>query len=202
MNHQYTCFFCKAHPPTLQGLRSHISQRRECCTAYRARVLGDPQPQDQSIPPVNDQDIQDSPIDIAPPENDEPSAEHVDLSSPQPPSKRARVEEVEDEEAGGLPKDPFVRWDQAAGRTFGTGKTLYAQIEEEREKKGLPGASWKPWDGGEEWDLVKWLLACGISQQDLDRYIKLKIVSTSKALIDFVSYLCTDTQPHSTVLQQ
>lgn len=101
----------------------------------------------------------------------------VDPPSPEPQSKRARVEEVEDEEAGGLPKDPFVRWDRTAGRVYGRGKTLYDQVKEERRKEGYDDESWQPWKDGEEWDLAKWLLSCGISQKAIDEYIKLKIVS-------------------------
>ncbi len=47
---------------------------------------------------------------------------------PGPPSKRARVEAVEDEEAGGLPSRPFIQYHASAGQKRQQGKTLFERI--------------------------------------------------------------------------
>ncbi len=92
------------------------------------------------------------------------------------PSKQARVEEVADVEAGGLPKDPFVQYSDA-GETSERGKTLFEAIHEERVKAGVEENPWAPFKDKDEWSLALWLMRSGLSQANVDRYLKLEIVS-------------------------
>lgn len=95
-----------------------------------------------------------------------------------PPSKQARVEDVEDVEAGGLPKDPYVRYHTSAGKTKGRGDSVFELLHKQREKDGLDKTPWAPFENEEEWDLARWLIRSGLSHSEIDKYLKLNIVST------------------------
>lgn len=104
-------------------------------------------------------------------------------SEPTGSSKQARVEDAEEEfELGGIPRNPFVEHpgsSHSAGKTYGKVKSLYETIHEERERgRDEPGDEdpWSPYTSKEEWDLVKWLVECGVSQGDIDKFLKLEIV--------------------------
>lgn len=99
----------------------------------------------------------------------------------EPPSKRARVEEVVDEdlEAGGLPKQPFRAYENAEAvrqATKGTGETLFERIQLEQSAGGY-SSQWGPFADEEEWELAHWVVTEGLSQGAVDRYLKLAIVS-------------------------
>lgn len=113
---------------------------------------------------------------------DEESIVHYeDEDSPDtdaPPSKRARVEEVPDEEceAGGFPKAPFrvYEYDQAVQKaTKGKGETLFEAIRTELSNKGH---RWGPFADEGEWEFAHWVMTEGLSHGTVDRYLKLGIV--------------------------
>lgn len=173
----FVCFNCSASKPTLQGLRSHISQRQACREAFAARFqLQATTPASPSSAPIDlaaeHQNLPDNSYDTPLVSPQIPDAQ----DSPEPPSKRARVEEVEDIEPGGLPKRPFRRFDTTAGQTYGEGRTLYERMQEEREREGLGENPWEPFENQQEWELARWLLSSGLSQSDIDKYLKLEIV--------------------------
>lgn len=99
----------------------------------------------------------------------------------EPPSKRARVEEVDDDEydAGGLPRRPFVDYTaRTSVKTKGKGNTLFEKIRIEQEAKGS-GNRWAPFRDEEEWGLAHFLMTQGLTQSAVDKYLKLPIVSTN-----------------------
>jgi hypothetical protein len=92
-----------------------------------------------------------------------------DQSTPEPPSKRARVEEVEDEEAGGC-----HRWAQefeGAAEELGEGKTLFEEIRESQEAMCEPPIA--PFLDEEEWDLARWLIK-NVTQTATEEFLKMK----------------------------
>lgn len=108
------------------------------------------------------------------PEDSEPERDMQD--------KRARVEEVVDEDAepSGIPKDPYAQYlHPLAGARYGEGKIPFEEYLAERKAAGLEDESnpWAPFKDEEEWELGRWLLTSGLSQEGIDRYLKLKIVS-------------------------
>ncbi|KAJ3558680.1 hypothetical protein NM688_g777 [Phlebia brevispora] len=104
--------------------------------------------------------------------------EHSALEQDNQPSKHAHIEEVEDEEPGGLLKDPFVHLHPTAGRILRKGKTIYDKIHETQVKDELGDKLWEPFADDEEWDLVQFLIGSSLSQKDIDQYLKLKIMSS------------------------
>ena len=92
-----------------------------------------------------------------------------DQSIPEPTSKRARVEEVDDEEAGGC-----RRWAQefdGAAEEFGEGKTMFEQMRERQEAMCEPPIA--PFVDEDEWDLARWLMK-NVTQTATDEFLKMK----------------------------
>ncbi|KAJ3551425.1 hypothetical protein NM688_g4710 [Phlebia brevispora] len=108
--------------------------------------------------------------------------EHSALEQDGQPSKHARIKEVEDEEPGGLLKDPFICLHPTAGRILRKRKTIYDKIYKTRVKDGLRDKPWEPFADDEEWDLVQFLMGSSLSQKDIDQYLKLKITQNRSAL--------------------
>ncbi|KAI0071914.1 hypothetical protein K474DRAFT_1606079, partial [Panus rudis PR-1116 ss-1] len=198
INNLFRCCICKKIKPSLRGIRSHIQQTPHCRQQFQrreaqlltARTGNSVNPSDSSNSSQDDLDI---PLDAnlitaqiytasnssAPdnfpdlPANDNNGvrdesehAEHV--------SKRARVEEVPDEEAGGLPKKSFIKDYPAhrrAGEILGEGKTWVDDIREVCED----GKKWGPFDDQDDWLLARWLLTSGLSQSKIDDFLKLNI---------------------------
>ncbi|KAI0682454.1 hypothetical protein BC835DRAFT_1311511, partial [Cytidiella melzeri] len=85
--------------------------------------------------------------DSLPPESlRRPRSDSSDSTSADPSRKRARVEPDEKNEAGGLPKDPFVEQtgdEHSPGETYGKGANLFEAMKEARRKEGGPDHN--PW---------------------------------------------------------
>ena len=87
--------------------------------------------------------------------------------------RRARVEEVEDEEAGGL-----RRWvedyPQPAGTAGTASPSYFEQVRAEQVRRGQD--PWAPFEDQDEWELAEWLMM-NVGQNATDSYLKLPIVS-------------------------
>ena len=97
-----------------------------------------------------------------------------DQSTPEPPSKRAQVEEVDDEETSGC-----RRWAQeydGAYEELGEGKTLFKGIRETQEAMCEPPMA--PFLDEEEWELARWLVK-NVTKTATDKFLKMKEVRHS-----------------------
>ncbi|KAH9847794.1 hypothetical protein C2E23DRAFT_741139, partial [Lenzites betulinus] len=91
--------------------------------------------------------------------------------------RRVEVEEVADEEEGGLPRRPWLEdFPGDAGKTFGRGETSFERIRRRKEAAGE--ALWAPFECQEEWELAEWLVTSGLTQSNIDKFLKLKITQT------------------------
>ncbi|KAH9947424.1 hypothetical protein B0H21DRAFT_853788 [Amylocystis lapponica] len=182
------CQFCFQTLPTPQGLRSHLAQRLPCRDALRAQIK-------RHIAAVEAQSLSnpsgagtaagdgDEPMDIdsdAPPLHDPFPRDTVDSGAHDDPgvvptsSRRATVEDVEDEEAGGLPRRPWAQqYPRSVPSTFGTATTSFDARRAENEKLGV--SSWYPFESKKESELAHWLMTAGVSQTAIDDYLKLPI---------------------------
>ncbi|KAI0685690.1 hypothetical protein BC835DRAFT_1455357, partial [Cytidiella melzeri] len=82
-------------------------------------------------------------------------------------------------EAGGIPVNPFIdNLDtRNAGAKLGRGDNLFAKINKERISEGSnENTPWAPFINGEEWGLVQWLMSSGLSQSEIDKYLKLDMI--------------------------
>ncbi|KAI0665394.1 hypothetical protein C8Q78DRAFT_931558, partial [Trametes maxima] len=84
------------------------------------------------------------------------------------------VEEIEDIEAGGLPKRPWIEdFPGSAGNTFGKEDTHFERIRRQKEEEDL--SPWALFASEDEWELSEWLATTGLTQKDIDKYLSLKI---------------------------
>lgn len=182
-----SCRKCGRCLTTQQGLKSHLTQCPDCLKAFR-EALAIAVAAAENVSPaegLSEEDLQlfdtfelgvdgechgsdgaGDPMD-------------VDLDPPNPQQghhRRATVEEVADEDDGRLPHKPWVEeHPQSAGRTYGRSETYFGQLH--REKQAAGEHQWMPFESEEEWELAHWLMTSGLAQKDIDRYLKLKIVS-------------------------
>jgi hypothetical protein len=190
---KYKCNFCgKADIPTQAGLKVHIQLSKAGCQeamerqtnrslspdlendapTSRARQDDNQTPNDSNDASVDHGDIS---YDDVPPFL--PSPRHVDSPEPelaenQHQSKRARVKEVEDEEA--YPR--YAKEFPTSAEELGDGKTALEEIFEEQMFEGE--APWAPFADKDEWELARWL-AKNVNQQATEEFLKLPGVSSS-----------------------
>lgn len=187
------CNHCHKGPiPTLQGLRSHITQSAACRQACRRVAIqrppvqppGDLENADNSNDNTSDRDIEMNMLDSPGDFNDNNNAEfdpppHQTSIQPAPsehpaeqPSRRATVEDVEDEES-----DSKGRWihdfPESAGIPVGRGETVFQSIKRKQESEGK--VPWNPYDDLDEWELAKWLND-NVGHNAIDKHLKLNIV--------------------------
>jgi hypothetical protein len=167
----------------MKGLRSHMTQRQSCRDAVR-RVAEKRQPMQHSgtenEPTVLEQPGEDYEIDDGSiPDGFDHSQQEFDLpralnSTPsQPPDRRARVEEVDDEEDGGI-RRWIEDYPHPAGTAGVSAQTHFeTMLAEQRAKRLDP---WAPFEDEEEWGLAQWLML-NVGQNATDKYLKLPIVS-------------------------
>ena len=133
-------------------------------------------PKDKSLPiPEDDEPAEDIQFDDDEPMLFEPNQadDKLDHSASAGPSRRTQVEEVEDEEAGGIRR--YVEdYGQSAGYIYGEGQSLFAKWREAQNEAGH--VPWLPYNDLEEWDPSEWLLL-NVGQNTMDKYLKLPIVS-------------------------
>jgi hypothetical protein len=167
MPSEHKCAFCSKRVPTLKGLRSHMAQRELCRNAMRkvaAQRLpknhsenGSTHSQQYDDIDMADVDIPDA-FDLPQPEFDMPHQSpppSVNAGQPEQPDRRARVEEVEDEEAGG------IHWwvedyPRPAGMAGQAAQSYFERIRVEQVKQGQD--PWVPFEDQEEWELAEWLI--------------------------------------------
>lgn len=101
----------------------------------------------------------------------DPPTTHQDRN----PSHRTTVEEVPDE------GDPYVVQDQTAGKIYEKDcETRWEERLREDQKEGLP--PWAPFADEEEMELGHFLWQSGMSQQSMDKFFKMRIVSRVSCL--------------------
>lgn len=90
------------------------------------------------------------------------------------PTKRAHVEDVEDE--GEQPMRFCREYPGRAADMLGADKTEFETMRESQKAGDSPDNRWAPFRDGEEWELAEWLVQ-ETTQKARDRYLKSNIVS-------------------------
>ncbi|KAJ7652675.1 hypothetical protein DFH06DRAFT_1282610 [Mycena polygramma] len=217
-----TCPYCGEIRPTEQGVRSHIEQTDVCreirYNAYVAESDSDSDSSQSDVsnsgnnahgdyggdldmsgqvnapsPPSDSDDTEE--INADPPRMDySPAGSPLAADSDPNPRKRRRasVEEVEDEDE---------RWVQDFPEEFDAGKPLEqceTSFETFRAKQKAAGnPPWHPFESEDEWEVAQWLMTAGLSQKQIDKYLKLKRVregikpsfANNRAFLSFVDSL-------------
>ena len=192
------CPYCrKADRPTLKGLRSHISQTPACRAARRRGAEERLQAQeDAQVDPSGDTQAdqiegtdgttidadgdRDAMMEIA-----QDELPHDPAPEPTPNPRRVTVEEVEDIEPGGLPKRPWVgEFPHDAGSILRQAKTFFEEIRD--RKVAASETNFAPFANREEWELASFLIRSGLSQESIEDYLTLPIVSVCPILLGWI----------------
>ena len=168
----------------MKGLRSHMTQKEYCWNAMR-RVAEKRQPVESLDRDPEDIDIDqhnenftdaDVPFEINPQVELGPDLRQStspEGQTQEAPNRRARVEEIEDEEAG-----VQSRWIEdfpgSAGKQGDQAQSYFQKLHAEQRRQGL--SPWTPFQDEEEWELAQWLML-NVGQNATDKFLKLPIVS-------------------------
>ena len=184
----YACRYCKKSSVarSLQGLRSHISQSPECraCRDEERTLLSRNRSTRDGVPHAHQQPTRCSrqeeslDDDTMPPPDD-----HIDDHR----SKRAWVDDCDDDNNDN-DNDNFrfthVNFiidypeDACAGAiledTNDGLETRFDKIKCAQQATGTP--AWAPFNSLADWELSRWLVQSGVSQREIDKFLKLELV--------------------------
>ena len=179
---QHRCNHCGKDIPTAAGLKRHIANsktsgcreqwEREVLRREPTKSLCPPATGTGAVHPRDDSPMLEFPLNELPafiPSERLGHPASPDQSTPEPQSKRARVEEVDDEEAGGCQR--WAKEFDGAAEELGEGKTLFEEIRESQEAMREPPMS--PFLDEEEWELARWLMK-NVNQTATDNFLKMK----------------------------
>lgn len=95
-------------------------------------------------------------------------------------SKRARVEEVEDEDSPG--RRYYESYPERVADVLGEGVTEFEDIRARQASSSAAENPWSPFRDEEEWELAEWLMT-ETTQKARDKFLKLPIVSGHSYLV-------------------
>jgi hypothetical protein len=193
----FDCRYCKRRgvARSIQGLKSHISQTPGCRTrrdeehallnhnrkAQTASQHAHQQPIEHQQESSEENDI--------PPSND--TDEHR--------SKRARVNDDDDIENFRPTSTNFIidyPAEACAGAVLKDSQdaleTRFEKLERAQQHAGEP--AWAPFTSLADWELSRWLVRSGVSQREIDKFLKLESVRTSACHANFQRYISTKVQ--------
>lgn len=189
----FSCRYCNKSniARSVQGLRSHISQSVKCraqrdrehAQARNNRSAQDRAPHNhQQETEYNEERLDDGP---GPEDNSSP---HPNDSTDERGSKRARVDDDHDDFQPtsvnfivDYPEDAHAGavLEQAADGL----EARFDQIKQMQQAAGQP--LWAPFDSLADWELARWLVQSGVSQREIDKFLKLESVRTGASHTGF-----------------
>jgi hypothetical protein len=96
-------------------------------------------------------------------------SDHVDDANNTAERRHVTVEDVEDKEMPGICKP---------GRKYGRCTTKFERLQ--AAKTESHEEAWLPFSSIDEWCLVKWMIMSGLSQTEIEKLLKLKLVSDNE----------------------
>lgn len=187
------CANCNGKVPTTHGMKLHFARRPDCRKWFLSQV-------EKTAFTVWDEELDSNPPAVSPPlshissldsgdnnpqveadltigDNFVPSLKHPRSPTPDDVapdhSKRARVEDAEDEDEPNLSRYTEAYPGRVAD-VLGSKPTKFEKIQAQQKSDGLE--PWAPFADEEEWELVKWLMK-NVGQTKTDEFLKLPIVS-------------------------
>ena len=180
---EHTCDYCQKTLGSLRGLSSHLSQSPACAAQLNKELAEEREhpntpARPETLTPFQDDDADDPMVGIEVDPLPEADARVGVNGEPEQRKRRVTVEEVEDEglDAGGLPKKPWIGdFPTAAGTALRRARTFFEELLE--KKKQGKFSNYAPFSGEEDWELARWLVKSGLTQESIDQYLALPIVS-------------------------
>ena len=180
----FTCRYCKRPnvSRSLQGLKSHISQTPDC----RAR-----RDEEHALLNRNRSSRATSPHTCQQPAKHHTQQENIQDDTPPSDdadghrSKRARVDDCDDDDSGAKnfrsANTNFIvdyPVEARAGAILEDSQdgleTRFEKIKRTQQHADKP--AWAPFSSLADWDLSRWLIRSGVSQQEIDKFLKLESV--------------------------
>ena len=121
---------------------------------------------------INDADVTDHANNFTP--TGKADLEHDHRVAAPPPSRRATVKDVEDDEADRNPQCHVQDWPRSAGAVKGTSISNFEAYRREQAADGHK--PWYPFEDKNQWELARWMMASGISQKKMNSFLKLSSV--------------------------
>jgi hypothetical protein len=127
-----------------------------------------PSDYDSDLPPFHELD----------PSISSPGPLEEDSEKPRQASRRATVEDVEDEDDR-TPDLRFIEdFPRPAGLPYSAEKSQSSNFEHHLDEQKKAGdAPWAPFETEDEWELARWLMTSGVSQTKINTFLKLNKVS-------------------------
>ena len=186
----YACKYCKKPnvAQSVQGLRSHISQSAECqarrdeeqtlLNHHRSVQGGVPHTHQQPAEHLGQRDEDDA----APPPDDLTDNHR---------SKRAQVDSSDDDDETfqSTSVNFIINYPEEARAgailedTNDGLETRFDRIKHTQQAAGEP--TWAPFDNLADWELFRWLVQSGVSQGEIDKFLKLESVRTVFTVLIF-----------------
>jgi hypothetical protein len=194
----HNCRNCGKEFESSQGLRTHYTRKEECRDAVKNAAAALPPteiPSSDAVIPEDDDTLSHDPwpvqldVDMPPISPSHSPPRPPPSPTNPPPPKRARVEDVLDEDDRRDQNDRFVApYPGSAGKPVKKEK-VDTPFEELRKARGVNVNKHHPLASEDEWKFVQWLMKSGVTHKSLDDLMKLNMVSTLlKALILIIAH--------------
>ncbi|KAG8948908.1 hypothetical protein FRC03_000539 [Tulasnella sp. 419] len=180
----YMCPYCGSSFDTQRGVKAHISSTAACRDAdFKENALAaqnrSPSPDLREMGSRSRKTAPSDPAQVPDSEGFSPDVD--DRFSPEPSCKRPRyqttIEDEDESEEDTSTKQPsgykVEEYPQRVASIRGKGSLPFPAYREVQSKAGHK--PWFPFDNREEWELAEWFTTSGVSQTDIDRYLKMKI---------------------------
>ncbi|THH07054.1 hypothetical protein EW146_g9433 [Bondarzewia mesenterica] len=184
----YRCDYCGKELQSDSAVKRHIAATRKCKTNWEQDIISiqprlkqNARKHDSTMHPEPGPSVFDTTS------NWDDSHSFVPNATPSS-SKRARVEDVEDEDDIRRRKNSgrFVEvYPRPVGTPIGEGKTQFTMLLEEQTERGEN--NWAPFASEEEWQLSRWL-SQRVGHKAIDEFLKLPIVRDRSGLSFHNSY--------------
>lgn len=180
----FACCYCgkPGVSRTIQGLRSHISQTPGCRTRRDKEhsLLNHNRNARAGLQHAHQQSTENPTQQENPEEINTPPSNNADDHR----SKRARVDDDDDDEnfRSAANTNFIVDYpaEARAGAIFEDSQdglqTRFEKIRCSQQRAGSP--AWAPFDSLADWELSRWLIQSGVSQREIDKFLKLESVRT------------------------
>jgi hypothetical protein len=167
----YHCRYCGFKAKSSGGLNSHISQSPACLDKIIAANPPASHSQKQPHSPIPGSSTFESRV-----SDDMPI--YSSLLEERPAIKRARVDPDEDDPARIKMDIVFEDFIPPAGEPRPKSAEMRSGFEQLRDEQLSKGEQpWFPFTSVEDWDYARWIMESGLSQMEINKMLKLDIVS-------------------------
>lgn len=191
-----TCPVCAFIAKNQGGLRSHLRQKPACQAEIDhwnapAAIETHKHPRNPTPSMNNSPDSSDNESNVEPytiPDFPIPASEPPSPTAPEPKRRRTTVEDAPEEDNPEHLQSWIEDFPFDAGSVIeerGAQETMFEELKRKLREAGQE--MWSPFKDNEEWDVARWLMTSGLSQKEIEKFLKLTSV---RPLDAFTVSLC------------